>query len=80
MGYKTFSPFIDEAYDLIENDEQRLLAIVGEIKRLCKFTDKEWLDFQCNIHDSVVYNYNRLKTITAKFINATEVDKFFKLQ
>jgi hypothetical protein len=34
LGYKTFHPFIDESYDSIVDDTERLNAIVAEIKRL----------------------------------------------
>lgn len=33
-GFQTFSPWIDESYDLIENHNERLLAILAEIDRL----------------------------------------------
>lgn len=33
-GFKTFSPFIDESYDTIENTEDRFRAICNEINRL----------------------------------------------
>jgi len=55
-GYKTFHPFINESYDLIENDEDRLLAILTEVERLCNYTDEEWLEFQKNVRDIVEHN------------------------
>lgn len=36
IGYKTFSPVIDESYDSIEDNTLRMIAIVKEINRLCK--------------------------------------------
>lgn len=56
IGYKTFHPFIDETYDTIENDSERMLAIVNEVERLSKFTDQEWIDFTHNIKDIIEYN------------------------
>lgn len=41
LGYKTFSPYINEEYDLIENDGDRLLAIVKEIKRLSNMSESD---------------------------------------
>lgn len=64
-GYKTFSPFIDETYDTIENDDQRLAAIVKEIKLLSKFTDKDWVDWQLNVKDIIEHNYQ-------VFVNKTD--------
>ena len=40
VGFKTFSPFIDESYDEISSTEFRMKAIFKEIKRLCEL-DKE---------------------------------------
>ncbi len=34
LGYKTFSPYINESYDLIDHNADRMLAIVEEMKRL----------------------------------------------
>lgn len=36
LGYKTFAPFIDESYDNIVDDAQRLQAIASEVERLAK--------------------------------------------
>lgn len=40
-GYKTFSPFIDESYDLIEDPVQRTKAVWQEVRRLCAMSMPE---------------------------------------
>jgi UDPglucose 6-dehydrogenase len=55
-GYKTFSPFIDESYDDIEDNKQRLHAIVREIKRLSAFTNEQWLEWQKNVQSILEHN------------------------
>lgn len=60
LGYKTFTPYINESYDTISNDEERLLAIVNEIEQLCKLSDEQWIDWQTNINDIVNHNYDVL--------------------
>ena len=65
-GYKTFHPFIDESYDLIENDEDRMLAIISEVERLCNFTNEQWLEFQKNVKDIVEHNATFLTNIGIK--------------
>jgi hypothetical protein len=35
LGYKTFSPYIDESYDNEMDDYERMLKICDEVKRLC---------------------------------------------
>lgn len=71
LGYKTFHPYINEEYDLIENDEDRLLAIVSEISRLCAMTDDEWITWQTNVNPIIEHNFNIL---TSKAI----YDYYFK--
>lgn len=61
MGYRTFSPWFDEAYDDIENDEQRLLAIFNEIDRLCSLTQSEWNAIEKDIAPIIEHNYTTLK-------------------
>jgi hypothetical protein len=74
LGYKTFSPFIDESYDAIENDEERFKAVYAEIKRLLTYTT-QWLDFYKDVKPIVEYNHmlffkehNRYKVDTT-FLN-----------
>ena len=57
-GFKTFSPWIDESYDLIEDDNARLDAVVAEVERLCNFTDEQWIEWQTGVKDIVEHNFN----------------------
>lgn len=59
-GYKTFHPYIDETYDTMENDEDRMLAIVNEVERLVNMSDEQFIEWQNNIADIVEHNYNIL--------------------
>mgnify|MGYP003634631989 FL=1 len=45
LGYKTFSPVIDESYDSIEDNLERMVAITKEINRLCKLKGQALEDF-----------------------------------
>lgn len=60
LGYKTFSPWIDESYDLELDDNIRLKKIVKEINRISKFTDEEVLNFINGVTDIVKHNFNVL--------------------
>lgn len=60
MGYKTFSPYINESYDSIENDEERLVAIMDEIERLSNLSDTEWHELEKNLLPIVNHNYGVL--------------------
>jgi hypothetical protein len=57
LGYKTFSPMIDETYDSIENDVDRMSAIVKEMNRLALQTTAEWISWQECVSDIVNYNH-----------------------
>lgn len=55
-GFKTFHPFIDETYDTVSDDDERMFLIIQEIERLCSFTDDQWLTWQANVKDIVEHN------------------------
>jgi len=56
LGYKSFSPYIDETYDTIQNDSHRLLAIIKEINRLCKLNETELSFWLKGIKEICEYN------------------------
>jgi len=61
LGFKTFDGLIDESYDLIEDDDERMLAIQQEIKKLCDMSLddlNEWYDSLKNTFD---HNQNLLE-------------------
>lgn len=62
LGYKTFSPYINEEYDNIIDDKERFNNIIQELLRLSTLTDDEWLIWQKNVKDVVEHNYEILKT------------------
>jgi hypothetical protein len=64
MGYKTFSPFIDEQYDQELDDGKRMLMILDEIERLCNLTESELSEFLLNVKEICDYNYDVLVSKT----------------
>ena len=60
MGYKTFSPFINEDYDNELDDGKRMLMIVSEIERLCNFDMQELEKFILFARGICTHNYNVL--------------------
>lgn len=60
-GYKTFSPYIDESYDEIENDNLRLQAVVEEVKRL---SASDLVEFTYQVKDIVEHNEKILRNQT----------------
>jgi len=77
FGYKTFHPYIDETYDTIEDDSQRMEYIVCEIERLCSFSDDQWIKWQHSVKDIIEHNYRIIMarndySITANLNNLFE--------
>ena len=78
MGFKTFSPLIDETYDTLTNDSARLYALLDEIQRLSQFTKEQWQEFHLGIQDIVEHNFIKLKSMMNTVIFENEVDRFYK--
>jgi hypothetical protein len=58
FGYKTFHPYIDESYDMEENDLNRLKMIQIEIDKFANKTKEEKDEFLNNVKDICLYNQN----------------------
>ena len=63
QGYKTFSPYINEAYDSIINDEDRAVAVAEEITRLCNLTDEHWIEILENLIPRLEHNFKLMTSI-----------------
>jgi len=57
LGYKTFHPIIDERYDDISDDEERLIAISKEIEKLIKLSDEQLIEIYKECNDIIVHNF-----------------------
>ena len=64
LGYKTFSPWINESYDNEMNDNNRLLMILDEVERLSNMSNIEVASFVIEINKICEYNFNLLKSKT----------------
>jgi len=64
LGYKTFSPFIREDYDEIENDADRIAAILDEVERLCNLSEHKVNEFLNGCQEICEHNYKVLMTRT----------------
>jgi hypothetical protein len=67
MGYKTFSPFIDETYDTLPTWE-RLDAIIKEIHRLKQMTTQEILNWYIGMKDILEHNANTIKANSSTIV------------
>jgi hypothetical protein len=57
LGYKSFHPIIDESYDSEKNDSIRMMMILNEIEKICKFSQKELQDMSLACKE--ICNYNQ---------------------
>jgi hypothetical protein len=60
LGYKTFHPIIDESYDSIVDDGERLYKVFLEIKRVCEVDEKTLEEYRKQLIPIVEHNYNLL--------------------
>jgi hypothetical protein len=60
MGYKTFDGIIDESYDTILNNGDRLLAVRNEIIRFLNRPIEQIRDDYIKVQDIIKYNRDRL--------------------
>ena len=60
IGYKTIGSIINEDYDNEDDDCNRMLMIVDEIKRLCNLSDTELQSFLNEAKHITEYNYQVL--------------------
>jgi len=60
LGFKSFSPWIDESYDKEEDCEKRMLMIVNEIKRLCDMNYNEIHRWYLSMKLVLLHNWERI--------------------
>ena len=60
LGFKTFSPYINEEYDKVTDNTLRLNMIVDEIERISKLTNDEFNNLVSKCQEIAIYNYNKL--------------------
>jgi len=60
LGYRTFSPYIDESYDNEDDTSKRAYMIAQEAKRLVSLEGSELNDFLAASREIVVYNFMQL--------------------
>jgi hypothetical protein len=58
FGYKTFHPYIDESYDMEEDDFKRLEMIKIEIDKFANKSKEEKDEFLLNVKEICAYNQN----------------------
>ncbi len=60
IGFRTFSYWINESYDSVISEEERLKSITKEIQRLCNLPQSELRDMISDMQDVLDYNHDLL--------------------
>ena len=60
LGFETFSPYIDESYDIEIDNQKRLNMIVDEIERITNLSADEYATLVENCHSIAVRNQQKL--------------------
>ena len=66
-GFKTFHPYINEDYDLIENTNERCEAIIKELQRIVYLSKEEKFKWMENVKPIVEYNFRHLINFKIKY-------------
>ena len=75
LGFRTFMPLIDERYDSIIDDEQRMHALLGVIDTLGKLDDSQWADLLRRAEPIVRHNMCHLRQLRSPFARLlSEID------
>ena len=56
-GFQTFSPWIDESYDLIEGREERLRAVLAQAKRLVEMSEDAFDRLMAEMEPVLAFNH-----------------------
>lgn len=64
LGFQTFSPWIDESYDSIENQFERFDFIIKEIDRIAAMSYDQLTNIAKEMNDILIYNQ---KTLAKKY-------------
>jgi len=76
LGFKTFSPFIDESYDDEKDEIIRLQLIYKEIERIGNMSKQEIHDWYWSLKDILIHNHNHLLTLHKQEPKSLELIKY----
>ena len=63
LGFKTFSEFWNEDYDLIQDNENRMLTVLKIIDEIANWSEEQKISFTNKVKDIIEYNFNHLCTM-----------------
>lgn len=75
-GFKTFDQWIDESYDTIQDPDQRIQAIVCELKQLCQLSQQELETMHQEMQEIFDYNFNHFYGKFKEIVITEMLDNF----
>jgi hypothetical protein len=78
LGFKTFSPFIDESYDEEEDEIKRFNLIYSEVQRLCSMSLEELHSWYWCMEEILIHNHSHLLTLYQNEPYAIEAVKYLQ--
>ena len=67
LGFKTFSPYIDESYDNERTTFRRMQKITKEVKRICSMSQGEMHKWYYEMQDILIHNRELIKKYGANY-------------
>lgn len=75
IGYKTYSKWFDESYDLEKDEDKRIDMIIKEIERMVAMSHAELNDMLVDMLPTLLHNYgHHIKRIKSKYLE-TQLEK-----
>jgi hypothetical protein len=78
LGFRTFSPFIDESYDNEPDSARRIQMIYAEIKRLCSMSKEEIHNWYWSMKDILCHNHSHLLELYKNERHSLELIKYLE--
>jgi len=69
LGFKTFSPFIDERYDKEKNTAKRMQMFTDEVLRICSMDDEEIHQWYHSMKNILWHNRELIKEYGKKYVD-----------
>lgn len=76
LGFKTFSPFIDESYDTEPDYAKRMQMIFAEIKKVCEMSKEDIHNWYWSMEETLIHNHRHLLELHKNEPNVLEFIKY----
>ena len=73
LGFKTFGPLIDESYDLIQDHDERMLAVANEVLRLSELSDSDFGGIKEQTIEVCEHNFHNLHNFSDRAFNINDL-------